>query len=89
MIFDLNSCIITTIQVSLNRRSFLKSSHKIKRMKYEELHKIVRKAGWKLVRTKGSHRIYKRGSRTYPVPFHGGKEVGKGLASKVIKEMEL
>ena len=58
-------------------------------MKYEELHKRVRKAGWELVRTSGSHRIYSKDGRTYPVPFHGGKEVGKGLALKVIKEMGL
>jgi mRNA interferase HicA len=58
-------------------------------MKYEQLHKMIRKAGWVLVRTSRSHRIYSKNGRTYPVPFHGGKEVGKGLASKVIKEMGL
>lgn len=58
-------------------------------MKYEELHQMIRKAGWKHVRTSGSHRIYEKNGRTFPVPFHGSKEVGKGLASKVIKEMGL
>jgi predicted RNA binding protein YcfA (HicA-like mRNA interferase family) len=28
-------------------------------------------------------------SRTYPVPYHGGKELGKGLERKIFKEMEL
>ena len=58
-------------------------------MKYDELNRMIFKAGWKLVRTNGSHRIFEKNGRRYPVPYHGGKEVGKGLSSKVIKDMGL
>ncbi|MBQ3979070.1 MAG: type II toxin-antitoxin system HicA family toxin [Bacteroidales bacterium] len=36
-----------------------------------------------------SHIIYKKGKRTYPVPYHKGKEVGKGLEAKMKKDMKL
>lgn len=58
-------------------------------MKSSQLHRKVKKGGWKHVRTKGSHDIYEKDGRTYPVPFHGAKEVGKGLENKIVKEMGL
>ncbi|MGN6439773.1 MAG: type II toxin-antitoxin system HicA family toxin [Agriterribacter sp.] len=58
-------------------------------MKSSELHRFIFKNGWKHVRTTGSHYIYQKGGRTYPVPFHGTKEVGKGLEKKIKKEMGL
>lgn len=59
-------------------------------MKYDELHRLVRANGWVKLRQMGtSHIIYQKGARTYPVPYHGAKEVGKGLEMKIRKEMEL
>lgn len=59
-------------------------------MKYDELHRIVLANGWVVLRQNGtSHIIYKKGSKTYPVPYHKGKEVGKGLERKIRKEMGL
>jgi mRNA interferase HicA len=58
-------------------------------MKSNELHRKVKRNGWVHVRTDGSHYIYEKGGRTYPVPYHGAKEIGKGLEKKIIKEMEL
>jgi mRNA interferase HicA len=58
-------------------------------MKSSELHRRIRKNGWKHIRTDGSHYIYEKGGRTYPVPYHGSKEIGKGLEKKIIKEMQL
>lgn len=58
-------------------------------MKYSELHRKVKKAGWTHIRTEGSHYIYSKGGKNYPVPFHGSKEVGHGLVKKIIKEMGL
>ena len=59
-------------------------------MKYDELHSLIRKNNWIKLRQMGtSHIIYKKGARTYPVPYHRGKEVGTGLMRKVIKDMEL
>lgn len=58
-------------------------------MKSSELHRLIKKSDWVHTRTKGSHYIYQKGNRTYPVPFHGAKEVGKGLEKKIKKEMGL
>jgi predicted RNA binding protein YcfA (HicA-like mRNA interferase family) len=59
-------------------------------MKYEELHRLVRANGWVKIRQLGtSHIIYKKGTITYPVPYHGAKEVGKGLERKIRKDMKL
>ncbi len=58
-------------------------------MKYSELHKLIKKSGWVYIRASGSHYIYEKNGKTYPVPFHGSKELGKGLEKKIIKEMGL
>ena len=67
----------------------LQSYSLIKKMKSSELHRLVVQNGWELERVSGSHYIYKKGDRTYPVPYHGSKEVGKGIEKKIKKEMEL
>lgn len=48
-------------------------------MKSSELHKLIVQNGWKVLRQSGSHIIYEKDGLHYPVPFHGSKEVGKGL----------
>jgi predicted RNA binding protein YcfA (HicA-like mRNA interferase family) len=59
-------------------------------MKSSELHRKIRRNGWHVVRAEGtSHYIYEKDGRIYPVPFHGPKEVGKGLQRKIEKEMGL
>ncbi len=58
-------------------------------MKYDELHVLVRNNGWIKIRQSGSHVIYKKGSITYPVPYHKGKEASKGLEMKIRKDMKL
>lgn len=58
-------------------------------MKYDEIHRRIIRNGWKELRQSGSHVIYIKDGRTYPVPYHGGKELGKGLERKINKEMEL
>ena len=59
-------------------------------MKFDEFHKIVRLNGWVQIRQMGtSHIIYKKGKQTYPVPYHKGKEVGKGLEAKMKKDTKL
>lgn len=76
-----NSSINTTFDADQKRTSlFLKSS---------ELHRLIKRNGWVLLRAEGSHYIYRKGEKTYPVPFHGSKEVGKGLEKKIKKEMGL
>ncbi|GAB3432349.1 type II toxin-antitoxin system HicA family toxin [Niabella aquatica] len=35
----------------------------------------------------GSHYIYEKEGIRYPVPYHGAKEIGKGLQLKITKDM--
>lgn len=58
-------------------------------MKSDEFHKLVERNGWTYLRKSGSHVIYKKGSRIYPVPYHGSKEMGTGIVNKIRKEMGL
>ena len=58
-------------------------------MKYDEIHRLINMNGWKVIRQSGSHVIYRKGSKTYPVPYHQGKELGKGLERIIKKEMQL
>ena len=58
-------------------------------MKSSELHRRVRKNGWNYVKAEGSHYIYEKNGKYYPVPYHGAKEMAKGLVFKIIREMRL
>jgi Predicted periplasmic or secreted lipoprotein len=58
-------------------------------MKSSEFHRKVRRNGWRHIRTEGSHYIYEKDGRIYPVPYHGAKEIGKGLEKKMTREMGL
>jgi len=60
-------------------------------VKYSELFKLLKKDGWYIVRQKGSHVILqhskKKGQLT--VPFHGSKEVKKGLLNAILNQAEI
>ena len=58
-------------------------------MKSSEMRRRIKRNGWTHIQTEGSHYIYEKNGRTYPVPYHGAKETGKGLEKKIIKEMNL
>lgn len=58
-------------------------------MKSSELHRLILKNGWRLLRVTGSHYIYEKDGITYPAPYHGAKEVGKGIEKKIKKDMGL
>lgn len=58
-------------------------------MKSSEFHRLVKRNGWLYIKAEGSHYIYGKNGITYPVPFHGPKELGKGLEMKMKKEMKL
>ncbi len=56
-------------------------------MKYKELHVRFVKAGWKYHYVVGNHYIYKKdGKFSEPIPYHGTKEIEKGVANKLIKK---
>lgn len=57
-------------------------------MKYSELHRKIKKAGWTFERAEGSHYFYsKDGRNSGPVPFHGSKEVPEGLRKSILKAL--
>ena len=58
-------------------------------MKSSELNRLILANGWQIVRQTGSHVIYEKNKIRYTVPFHGSKEIGKGLEKKIKKEMGL
>ena len=58
-------------------------------MKSSEFHPMIKRNGWRHIRTDGSHYIYEKNGRTYPVPYHGAKEMGEGLRKKIIKDLGL
>ena len=49
------------------------------------------RAGWIEIRQTGSHKIFKnpKTGDTIPIPYHASKEVGIGLASKILKRAGL
>ena len=56
-------------------------------MKSRDLIKLLKDNGWVLERIEGSHHIFtKAGRRSVPVPIHGGQDIPKSLAHKILKE---
>ena len=56
-------------------------------MKYSEIHRRFIKAGWVFDHAEGSHYFYiKDGKFSEPIPYHGAKEMPKGMANKLIKQ---
>lgn len=60
-------------------------------MKSKELHRLFIHAGYKYSHAEGSHYFYqdKEGNLTEPIPYHGAKEMGTGLANKLIRKYGL
>lgn len=56
-------------------------------MKSSEFHRLIRSAGWKVVRQRGSHIIYEKEGMMVCVPFHANKEMPTGLVQKLKRQM--
>ncbi len=56
---------------------------KLPRLTSEEAEKLLLKAGFSHIRSKGSHRIYKKNNDRFVLPFHKGKI----LHPKIIKSL--
>ncbi len=53
----------------------------------KEIIKILVKAGWVHVSTRGSHyKLKKTGYQSVPVPVHGNKDLGIGLIKTIEKQ---
>ncbi len=58
-------------------------------MKSSEVIRWIERNGWQRIRQSGSHIIFEKDGKIYPVPNHGSKEMGFGLVMKIRKEMNL
>ena len=58
-------------------------------MKSAELHRMIKANGWTTIRQTGSHVVYEKNDIKVSVPYHGAKEMGKGIALKFIRGMGL
>ena len=56
----------------------------------KEVIKALRKAGFEVLRIKGSYHFLRHADgRTTVVPVHSGESIGPGLLSKIIRDCEL
>ena len=59
-------------------------------MKCSQFFRLAKKNGWSFHRQGlGSHEIWKKDGDEVSIPNHGSKELGKGLESKLRKQMGL
>ena len=58
-------------------------------MRSKELIRLLKEHGWVIDRIKGSHYIMIKDKKTISVPFHGSKDLGKGLVSDILKQSGL
>ena len=73
--------------INRNITIFALQNDTIIKMKSSELHRRFIKAGYIFDHAEGSHYFYiKDGVITEPIPYHGAKEMGKGIANKLIRK---
>jgi predicted RNA binding protein YcfA (HicA-like mRNA interferase family) len=61
---------------------------KLPRLKAVEAVDILLKNGFKLIRSKGSHRIYQKADKKITIPFHAGKILHPKIVKQVYKSLE-
>ena len=61
---------------------------KLPRLKAEEAEKMLLKAGFELIRSKGSHRIYLKGNRRIVIPFHPGRILHPKVVKQVLRAVK-
>ena len=57
-------------------------------MKSSKAFRMIKRAGWYVVSQRGSHIKLAHDNYDYTIvfPYHGSKEIGKGLQKKLFKE---
>ena len=53
-----------------------------------EAEKLLFENGFKLIRTRGSHRIYFKNQKRIVIPFHSGKILHPKIVKQVLKVIE-
>ncbi|MBI2251620.1 MAG: type II toxin-antitoxin system HicA family toxin [Armatimonadetes bacterium] len=60
---------------------------KLPRFTSKEAESMLIKAGFKLIRTKGSHKIYFKKNKRMIIPFHGNKVLHLKITKQIIKTL--
>jgi len=60
---------------------------KLPRLTDQRAEKLLLKAGFEMIRSKGSHRIYKKENRRRVFPFHEGKILHPKIIKQVLKNI--
>lgn len=55
------------------------------RLTAERAEKILLEAGFQSIRSKGSHRIYRKGTERFVIPFHKGKILHPKITKDLIE----
>ena len=59
-------------------------------LKSSDIARGLKKAGFQIVRQKGSHaRLEHEDGRATTVPIHGGQDIGRGLFRKILRDIEM
>lgn len=61
---------------------------KLPRLTAQEAEKLLLRAGFEIIRSKGSHRIYIKGDMRIIVPFHAGRILHPKIVKQVLKSVE-
>jgi predicted RNA binding protein YcfA (HicA-like mRNA interferase family) len=61
---------------------------RLPRMTADEAEKRLLKAGFQLIRSKGSHRIYQKGFERFILPFHKGKILHPKITKSLLNILE-
>ena len=49
---------------------------------------MLKRSGFDLIRSKGSHQIYRRGNRRIVIPYHPGKTLHPKVVNQIIDAIE-
>ena len=63
---------------------------KLRPAKPDEVRRVLEKLGFNCIRQSGSHMIFHHADgRWTTVPIHKGKDLGKGILSKILKDAKI
>jgi predicted RNA binding protein YcfA (HicA-like mRNA interferase family) len=63
---------------------------KLRPAKPDEVKKVLEKLGFSSIRQSGSHAVYHHSDgRWTTVPIHKGKDLGKGILRKILKDAKI
>ena len=56
----------------------------------DKLIRILKKQGFKEIRQKGFHKFFRDSQgRTTVIPYHKGEKIGRGLLTKILKDIDI